>query len=273
LELRLRLFLYVTSVLVFGEQYEKYIPAAMLKYSKQNLESRLNSYQFHNAFNGLTRAQLQEIFTTGNQIKNMVCQYLNCGWSESDWKTFFKTFVVENIRTGHQQLQAFSHVDKTQYMTYCRRAEELTAEINVSMRNILKLNSYLINCGEDEISEPSNYFFRFVFGDRKGLSGKVFSHVNVPQLLAAGSALGTLQSDVYRSVLATLKHKIEGAVRGCLVEDLLDVEYLTNNYNVSYLDFFQSLAFAYWVDKKIVIQPWFGSSLLIKEAARTRHLN
>ncbi|HZE71058.1 MAG TPA: hypothetical protein VE135_16230 [Pyrinomonadaceae bacterium] len=268
LELRLRLFLYATSVLAFGEHYDRVIPRGVHKYSKQNLESRLNSYQFHNEFNGLTRAQLQEIFLSGNEIKTMVGQHLNCGWTEADWKTFFKTFLVENIRTGHQQVQAFSHTDKTQYMNYCRRAEELTAAVNAFVRNILKLNSYLIHCGGDEF-DPSNYFFRFVFGDKKALVDKVHSGEKVPSLLTSGAELGMLGPKTYESVITTLGHKIEGAIRHCLVEDLLEVEYITNNYNVSYVDFLHSLAFAYRVDKKIVVQPWFGSSILIREAARS----
>jgi hypothetical protein len=267
LEIRMRMFLYATSVLILGDNYEVHIPPALHKYAMKNLEFRARNSVFRNPYAGLTRSQLQTIFVDGNKIKETICRYLNCGWTDADWQNFFRTFVVENIATGHQQHEAFSHLDKNQYMNYCRRAEELTCAINVFIRNILRNNSYMILCG-DQAADLADYLFCFTLREvnRDGVSGRVFRYDAPPRPLT-NVHQSTLSEGAYATVSNSLKHKIDGSLRNCLVEDLLNVEYLTNNYNVTYLEFFQSLAFAFWVDKKIVIQQWFGSSIVIKQAA------
>jgi hypothetical protein len=269
LETRMRLFLYATSVMSFGDSYEAHIPAPVHDYARRNIDSRPSGTPFSNTFNGLTRAQLRTIFLDKNQIKETICKYIDCGWTDDDWKMFFNAFVDWSIATGHQRLELFSPADSNKYINYCRRAEELTCGMNTFIRQIVKNSVYLILCG-DEDNDPTNYFFKFIFkpDSRGDLSGRRFTYKDVPKPLATARAVaeGTLKEDAYRMVVTSLKHKIEGSPRNCLVEDLLDVEYLASNYNVTYLEFIQSLAFAYWQAHDVVVQPWFGSSVLIKRA-------
>jgi hypothetical protein len=271
LEIRFRLFLYATSVLVFGGKYVSKMPESLHKYSSKNLESRPSSTLFNNAYSGLTRGQLRVIFAQGNPIKNFICKYIDCGWKSDDWENFFDAFVVENIAAAHQGMDRFSHLDKARYLQYCRRAEELMCAINILVRNIIRNSSYLILCGDDT-NDPTNYLFKFVFKpsdqQRGEVRGKVFTPDAMPKFLQDDNAEeGMLDGGIYDRVIKLLEHKIEGSSRNCLVEDLLEVEYIVNNYNVSYPDFIQSLVFAYYVDKKIVLQPWFGSSILLKRSA------
>jgi hypothetical protein len=277
LEIRFRVFLYATSILVFGGEYVNKIPGALQKYSTKNLEARPSTTLFNNAYSGLTRGQLRVIFAQGNPIKNLICKYIDCGWNSEDWENFFDAFVVENINASHQGMEKFTHLDKPRYLKYCRRAEELMCAVNIMVRNIIRNNSYLILCGNDQL-DPGNYLFKFVFKpsdqQREEVRGKVFTATSMPKFLQDDNIEeGILEKGIYERVLRLLEHKVEGSPRNCLVEDLLEIEYIVNNYNVTYLDFIQSLAFAYYVDKKIVLQPWFGSSILVKRAAyvqRTR---
>ncbi len=63
-----------------------------------------------------------------------------------------------------------------------------------------------------------------------------------------------------------LMNKLESSVSNRLVEDLLGVEYIVNNYGVSCREFVDSLAYSALIDKAVHITPWFGSSLLIRKA-------
>jgi hypothetical protein len=62
-------------------------------------------------------------------------------------------------------------------------------------------------------------------------------------------------------VLATVHASLD--TTPILTEDLLDIEYLRNHYDVSFVDFMCCLAFAAWVKKKIRVVPWFGTSIMI----------
>lgn len=274
IELRLRAFLYATSVLSFGESYHEQLPPALHKYADKNLNSRPNNALSNNIYCGLTRGQLREVFSQSNAIKEYICKYLDCGWNSADWRSFFDQFIVENITSSHQLVEKFTHTDKPRYLHYCRRAAELMCAINDLARSMVKNNAYLIFCGEDS-KEIGDYFFKFIFKPtgqiREAVKGKVLPSNSLPTFLKDDIVEEiVLRREVYRSVLSSLKDKIDNSPRKCLVEDMLEIEYIMNNYNVSYAEFIQSLAYAYHVDKQIMIQPWFGSSVLIRQAAHPR---
>jgi hypothetical protein len=272
IELRLRSFLYATSVLTFGESYHEQMPPALHKYAHKNLSSRPNNALSNNVYSGLTRGQLREIFSQGSAIKEYICKYLDCGWNSADWGGFFDQFAVENITSSHQLVEKFTHIDKPRYLHYCRRAGELMCAINDLIRGMVKNNAYLICCGEDP-KQIGDYFFKFIFKPssqmREEVKSKVLPSNNLPNLLKDDVVEeGVLRPEAYRSVLNSLKDKIDNSPRKSLVEDLLEIEYIMNNYNVGYAEFIQSLAYAYHVDKQIMIQPWFGSSVLIRQASQ-----
>jgi hypothetical protein len=270
LELKLRKFFYAATSLIFGEKYQEQIPRALNRYAASNIDSRASFSTTENIFAGLTRGQLREIFDSGNSIKKFVCNFLNTGWISADWRTFLGEFVVANINSSHQQQDAYSPLNKELYLNYCRRAEELISSMNNLIRMTLRSHAYLIYGGGDR-TQSENYLFKYSFQPIKTKSEGGPSRVldELPDFLSNSLIADNLLSeDVYRKVMNALLYRVQCARRNSLVEDLLEIEYISNCYSVSYQDFVHSLAFAYFVDKKIVIQPWFGSSVIIKEAAK-----
>jgi hypothetical protein len=270
LELKLRKFLYSATTLVFGERYQDQIPRAIHGYAVKNISSRTTFNTTENIYASLTRGQLREIFGGANSVRKFVCSFLNTGWTSEDWGMFLNEFVVANINSSHQQQEAYSPVNKELYLNYCRRAEELVSSVNNFFRMILRNHSYLIYAGGDR-NKSENYLFKYSFQPSKPKSEGGLARVldEQPEFLSNSLiAENLLPEDVYRKVMNALLLRVQCARRNSLVEDLLEVEYISSSYNVTYQEFIHSLAFAYFVDKKIVIQPWFGSSVIIKEAAK-----
>ena len=48
-----------------------------------------------------------------------------------------------------------------------------------------------------------------------------------------------------------------------VVEDLFDVEYLRNHYDVPFVELICCFSFLAWIEQTIRIVPWFGSSILV----------
>lgn len=268
LETKLRKFLFATTSLVFGEQYHQQIPPALHKYARRNLESRTTFSTTENTYAGLTRGQIREIFDGTNNIKKFVCNFLNTGWTSDDWRSFIDEFVAASINSSHQQQEAYSPAHKDLYLNYCRKAEQLISTMNSVMRGITKTHTYLIHGGGDR-ALPDNYLFKYSFQPVKSKSEGGLMRVldEVPDFITSPLiADNLLSNEVYRKVLSSLLYRIQAARRNSLVEDLLEIEYISNSYNVSYEEFIHSLAFAYFVDKKVLVQPWFGSSVILKQA-------
>ena len=49
-----------------------------------------------------------------------------------------------------------------------------------------------------------------------------------------------------------------------LTEDLFDIEYLRNHYDVPFIELMSCLLFLSKVSKEITVLPWFGSSIMIR---------
>lgn len=78
--------------------------------------------------------------------------------------------------------------------------------------------------------------------------------VDIPAALQKAQAIDhQLTQASYTRVLSAIQNKIEGTPLGCITEDMLDVEYIVNNYTVNYEDFVHSLVFASKVDNKMLI--------------------
>jgi hypothetical protein len=270
LEIKLRKFLYAATTLVFGEKYQDQIPRALHAYARTNIDSRAIFSTSENIYAGLTRGQIREIFDTGGSIKKFICSFLNTGWTSEDWKKFLDEFVVANIHSSHQQQEAYSPVNKELYLNYCRKAEELISSVNRLVRVLLKSHAYLIYGGGDP-KRTDNYLFKYSFQPLKSKTEGGPSRVleELPDFISGPLIADSfLQDETYRKILTALLYRVQCARRNSLVEDLLAAEYLSSSYNVSYQEFIHSLAFAYLVDKRIIIQPWFGSSVIIKEAVQ-----
>jgi hypothetical protein len=268
LETRMRMFLYATTLLIFGEKYIEFMPQAVQKYAYKSLSSRTNYALFNNAYNGLTRPQFREIFVDGNKIKELVIDHIGCGWTSTDWRRFFETFIEENIATSHQQVDAYTPLERTRYLNYCRMAEEFTAAVNKTVHGIINSESFLIAAGDDR-SSPENYIFKYSFkpGVRRGSDNSTEIMAEIPIALSKASPTEhTLQAHAYEKVVNTLLNKVESESPKCVIEDLLDVEYITSNYNVNYLEFVHSLVYAKVVDRRLTVIPWFGSSVLIRRS-------
>lgn len=196
-------------------------------------------------FDGLTRPQFKSIFIDKNALSKHFIKYLNLTWKDEDWRTFFDTFSVENIKTAHQQKDAFSPTEKKRYRHYANLAEELLAAINQMVAFTLEHNVFIC-IGSDK---------------------KVFP--NWPEGIPNKTELKDhlLDDDVYKRIVSNLRSKAEEAPSHIVIQDLLDIDYLQSHYRVSLSEFIHSLAYAKYVSKELQIDPWFGSSVAIRKAS------
>ena len=74
-----------------------------------------------------------------------------------------------------------------------------------------------------------------------------------------------IDGDVYDKVIGNVLSKLDGVRH--FSEDLLEIEYIRNHYDVSNTQFLASLVYGKYVAKVIDVSPWFGSSVLIKKRA------
>jgi hypothetical protein len=72
-----------------------------------------------------------------------------------------------------------------------------------------------------------------------------------------------ISSDIYKKVISNIRSKLGNA--GSYLEDLMNVDYITATYNISYCQFISTLSYATHIDKAVEVHPWHGSSVLIKK--------
>jgi hypothetical protein len=146
-------------------------------------------------------------------------------------------------------------------------AEDFSSHLNSLIRELPIKSSFLLRVSE-ESDDPEAYAFKHAFK----LKGKPLIPNN--RVVSSGNDLygelnkahffeHSLPRISYDRAISHITQKIESSSTNCLVEDLLGVEYITNNYNVSYDEFIHTLVFATYVDRRIAVNPWFGSSVLI----------
>ena len=267
LEERFRAFLFVTCTGVFGEEkYFDYVPKGEKKYAIRNSESRAKFSAVGNLFEGLTRPQFRSIFVD-SEVKKLIVDAVSVNWSAAEWRVFWDLFVEENIATSHKQHGAYSPANRERYARYCRMAEELLASLNVLISGIFSNNAFIL------VEDPTKsrltvgdcmFRYAFVFKDKRsndrivGLDNGSFKHA---ELISDHS----IDQEVYRKVMDNVLAKLDGVEK--FAEDLLEIEYLRNHYDVSSAQFLSCLAFGHLVDRVIDIVPWFGSSVLVKRRA------
>ena len=265
LEIRFRAFLYTTTNLAFGEKYFEYVPGKdTKKYAFKNLKTKKNYSTIHNLYEGLTRSQFRTIFLEGGKIKKLVINCMDIPWSEIDWIQFFDLFGIKDITTKHQIHSTFSVQKSDKYMHYCKLAEQITAGINNFVSSIITDNAFVI-ASENSIKDIENVFFQFGYQMRSrseipenhiiSFDSKIFSKQDLLKV-------HEIKKDTYEKVINSIKHKLER--ENCFIEDLMNIEYITSHYNVSFTEFMIAITYATYGEKSIEIFPWFGSSILIK---------
>ncbi len=276
LEKALRGFLYVTGTLVFGvPDYEQELPAEDRKYSIQNSKKRERYSIVSNVFDGLTRSQFRTILTGKGKLKSVIADHLELTWAPDDRDQFFNLFAEESIASSHKQLAVYSATDRARYVRYCVLSEQLLASINTFAKTMVSEHCVVV---VDDIRKKSfqisDCLFRFGAKPhrRRDLppSHQLGLDADFPfvdgDLIAEHSPS---QSDLDK-VRATLNATF--ASGDFVVEDLYDVEYLRNHYDVPFVELICCLTFLSWCDRTIRVIPWFGSSVLICPASSRRSI-
>ena len=193
---------------------------------------------------------------------------MDISWQSNDWKVFFDVFVEQDIATAHQQENSFSSLDRSSYINYCRMAEQIMVAMNLMIRNIICEHSFMILLEDDEIGFD-NIMFKFAF---KLNTSKTNERTTKNKILKDDSNIlyksnqledHVLTKGSYNKVSRSIANKLN--IRDSYVENLMNVDYITANYDVTFQDFVTSLVFASYIDKQIYVYPWHGSNILIKK--------
>ena len=269
LEERFRLFLYVTTTLLFGEDnLINLMPPATKNYAIKNRDRRTNYASFFNPFNGLTRPQFRELFLNTGKIKKFIVGELDLRWQTRDWETFFNVFIDENIATSHKQVNSYSHSERDKYLQYCRMARQLIAQVNVAIRRIISKNAFILLIDRTNPNSVEDAIFKYSFKidkSKKALPSNEKVIVLDSEVLYRQEDLyeHSISPDIYNKVIANIHGKLRNT--GYYLEDLMNVDYITANYNVPYCQFLSTLSYAIHIDKTIEVYPWYGSTILIKK--------
>ncbi len=263
IELRFRSFFYLSGSLIFGANYFEQCPPGIVAYAYRNLDGRDSFVLSENRFNGLTRAQYRSIMCDGNSLREETLKHLDLPWKQSDWELFAGMFVEQNIHSSHIQVEAFDHSQRAKYLRYCRMAEELMAAINRRVATCLFDGSFILG---DSGIKVADAFVRFSF--RRGVKTEARSHLvnEWPKAIQSNknAADHVVSPDVYRRVVEQIDHKLAASPDNVLRVDLLNIDYLTSHYRTSAAELMTILAMRIHVERGWVVEPWFGSSVLIR---------
>ena len=267
LEIKFRKFLFFTTYLLFGEDYFTQCPQTIRGYAYKNIGKHTSYTTENNNYDGLTRTQFKQIFLEGNKIRDLIIKQLDLTWKESDWETFCSEFAVTNIKTSHQQIDAFSPTQRQNYLRYCILAEEILAAINGLIAGYIQKCVYICDVSSATIS-PEDCLFRSSIRipqimPGEGQGEKVFKQW--PKSLAVKDPIKeyVLNSDIYDGIIRSIRNNLEIIPNGILIQDLLDIEFITTHHHVNIADFVYCLAYSKYVSKDFTIEPWFGSSVAI----------
>jgi hypothetical protein len=271
LESRFRLFLYITVSLLFGEEAcISLMPQATKKYATKNSDRRINHSTFFNPYNGLTRPQFRELFLSVDKVKKFIVDELDLRWQKSDWDLFFDVFIDENIATSHKQVDSYSPGDRDKYLNYCKIAKQLTAAINTSIRRLISKNAFVLLLDSTSAKSVEDAILKYSFKmdksckENQSQNGKIIGLDSKVLYRQDELYEHSLNSNDYNKVIACIFSKLD--VVGFYLEDLMDVDYITGNYDISYCQFISVLTHAKNIVKSVEIYPWYGSFILIKKA-------
>jgi hypothetical protein len=269
LEERFRSFLYVTTQMIFGKNYFDHVPGKQTKqYAYKNLSGRGNFASVENLYVGLTRPQFRQIFVEGGPIKTQVVDALSMPWLSTDWDKFFDTFAIRNIETAHHQRAAFSARDRPSYLNYCRMAEQLLAGLNKLVSRSLTDYAFIL-ADDHRPTSPEDCTVKFCFKVKEAKDAPMpESHVltqDRAKMLGASPAEPiSLDSAALLRVRDLLIMKLDASVRGFHPEDITNIEYIVNHYNVPFIEFLALLVYLLRVERSIQVVPWFGSAVLVR---------
>lgn len=266
LEMRFRSFLFVSVGFLFGESNMlQHFDESTRNYAYKNVSSRSQFGAVVNPFDGFTRSQFRSAFVDGTSFKRNVIDRLECPWRERDWSKFFEVFTAENVAIAHQQIGSFDPVKRQSYYGYATMAETVMTLINEFARRIV--TNYVYICGSSQTPQDvSDCVFRFSLrnpgaGERVApgyVVGEDFSVFKIKDLASRELRLYDLER-----VVGAVEDQIDSSANDCVIEDLMDVGYIVNKYAVNYFDFVNALAYGVAVSKRVVVNPWFGSSICI----------
>jgi hypothetical protein len=267
LEKTLRNFLYATTTLAFGsDRYFEAVPSQEKKYAVQNVKNRPRFANVANQFEGFTRSQFRTVFNSSGNIKTVITDAIELGWSSDDRDLFFNLFAEESISTSHKQLSVYSAADRSRYIQYCRLAELVIAKLNNFIKKVVVQQAVVlvadVAAREKDIS---SCIFRFGMkaDKRKNMPE---SHVmllgdELPFVHSSDLTEHAASQDDLNKVLSTLEASFSSSM--CVTEDLLDLEYLRSHYDVPFVEFVCCLSYLAWVSKEIRLLQWFGSSIMV----------
>jgi hypothetical protein len=171
---------------------------------------------------------------------------------------------------------AGSPEERDRYERYCRLACELMAKMNQFIASIIPDNAYIDDDRKPADISVDTCHFCYGFLKKAGAKSEGGQGRFIPKSSAAPDAVtlskvltGAVQifshavpKAAYDKVLGQVRTNVAGG--RWFTADLLDIDYLRSHYDVTITELCCSLTYAFLVTREIEIQPWFGSSILIR---------
>lgn len=252
LEKSIKEFLYVTSVMVFGEAdyFKKAFPSENIdKFVRRNTGFTL----YQSLYSKLDRAEIKNVFLNGSPVRSHIIENLELGWDSGVWFDFFDIFVESTSDTK---------ADINAYTRFCKLAVELTGSMNSLVTQIPVSDTYVI---DESGAGLDNMMFKTGFSllsSAKNISSVLLSTDEPVFPKDHKHERHVLDSVMYERVKKSILSRTENNI---LIENLLDISYITEHYKVKYYEFLLSLVYLKECDSSIQIYNWFGSHVLIRK--------
>jgi|GEM_PF-3161759 len=254
LEKSIKDFLYVTSVMVFGDgdYFRKAFPNVKLDdFIKRNTGFAL----YQSLYLKLDRYEIRDVFLGSSPVKKHIIDSLDVDWGSDIWHDFFEIFV---------ELTSNTKVNANIYTRFCRLSVELSGSMNSLVSQIPRSDTYIIR-------EPGRKLEDTMF--KTGFS-LLSSAKNLNNILSTDNAIFPKDQKHERHLLDPVMHErvrksiLSRTENSILIENLLDISYVTEHYKVKYYEFLLSLAYLKRIEKSIEISNWFGSNILIQKSEK-----
>ncbi len=214
------------------------------------------------------RTQFKPLFCDNTPYKTII-KKLNLSWTDADYKMFLDFYASTDRTAKHDLKNEFSSSKRNLYIKFFEMGAELTAALNVMISNIVVKNAYLVRA-DIESQTPEDYIFKFAISLKPAKKSEVkTSQSNIMTLdgdetsrFYVESKDHSLSSVVCERIWSILEQKLENM--GMFIQDVMDPEFITKHYGVSYSQFIAALAYLKYTERKIEVFSWFGSSILIK---------
>jgi hypothetical protein len=268
-ERRLRAFLYTTTQCLFGERnYFAHTPAAAQQYAHRNMNQPTYS-TIQNLYEQLTRGHYREILQNNGLLKKHIVDRV-VEWTNDEWTLFGDMFIEQTINTSHQKVSAFTMADRHRYDRYCKLCQEFLEGINRCVTEMIENTAFLM--GSKPLSgfpDVEECFVRFCF-----LQGRVAAGADSANRWRTEDDTFFRQREhlydhvvpreSYQSIKAIVTAALEHS--GFYVIDMLELDQLRTSLTSPIPEIWAALAFAAHGERVFEVIPWFGSSVLIREA-------